>query len=237
MQIQGYLDAISHPSFLEAVRGGRHGRVGLTFVTWTDARRQDQTVPWQVIEDEAGTRRILPGRARRTEAGPRLDLYQRRDRLLRQAAADQRLQRGAEGDRHLRRRRQQRWPPGNRGARCRSGSGHHHQRVADHRGRARPGEILSGERHRRSQTPLSWSRAIARHSARQSYANCWLRSPESHPLKRSNAGSSQFAITGAATLTPLNAGMTSRANHSSCSSASDSGTPTERLTVTRSRPG
>jgi hypothetical protein len=50
MQIQGYLDAIRHPSFIEAVRGGRRGRIGLTFVTWTDARRQDQTVPWTVIE-------------------------------------------------------------------------------------------------------------------------------------------------------------------------------------------
>jgi hypothetical protein len=61
MQLQGYLDAISHQSFLEAVRGGRNGRIGLTFVTWTDARRQDQTVPWQVIEDEAGTRRFCQG--------------------------------------------------------------------------------------------------------------------------------------------------------------------------------
>jgi hypothetical protein len=61
MQIQGYLDAISHPSFLEAVRGGWHGRIALTFVTWTDARRQDQTVPWQVIEDEPGIRRFCQG--------------------------------------------------------------------------------------------------------------------------------------------------------------------------------
>ena len=47
----------------------------------------------------------------------------------------------------------------------------------------------------------------------------------------------QFAIAGTATFTPLNAGITSRANHSNCSSASDSGTPTDRLTVTRSSPG
>ena len=39
MQIQGYLDAIRHPSFIEAVRGGRRGRIGLTFVTWQDALR------------------------------------------------------------------------------------------------------------------------------------------------------------------------------------------------------
>jgi Protein of unknown function (DUF1194) len=54
MQIQGYLDAIRHPSFVEAIQGGRRGQIGLTFVTWTDARRQDQTVPWTVIRDEAG---------------------------------------------------------------------------------------------------------------------------------------------------------------------------------------
>ncbi len=52
LQIQGYLDAIRHPSFTEAVRGGLRGRIGLTFVTWTDARRQDQTVPWTVIESK-----------------------------------------------------------------------------------------------------------------------------------------------------------------------------------------
>jgi hypothetical protein len=66
MQIQGYLDAIRHPSFIEAVRGGRRGRIGLTFVTWTDARRQDQTVPWQVIGDQAAANACA-----RCLAGPR----------------------------------------------------------------------------------------------------------------------------------------------------------------------
>ena len=54
MQIQGYLDALRHPWFTEAVQGGRHGRIALTFVEWTDARRQDQVVGWTVIEDAAG---------------------------------------------------------------------------------------------------------------------------------------------------------------------------------------
>ena len=71
MQIQGYLDAIRHPSFTEAIQGGRRGQIGLTFVTWTDARRQDQTVPWTVIRDDVsahafakavqGALRPLPG--------------------------------------------------------------------------------------------------------------------------------------------------------------------------------
>ncbi len=54
MQIEGYLDALRHPSFIEAVQGGRRGQIGLTFVTWTDRRRQDQGVPWRVIRDQAG---------------------------------------------------------------------------------------------------------------------------------------------------------------------------------------
>ncbi len=53
MQIQGYQDALRNPAFLDAVRGGRHGQIALTYVTWTDARRQDQVVPWRVIRDQA----------------------------------------------------------------------------------------------------------------------------------------------------------------------------------------
>lgn len=61
MQIQGYLGAIRHPSFIDAVRGGSRGRIGLTFVTWTDARRQEQTVPWQVIDDTSTAERFCQG--------------------------------------------------------------------------------------------------------------------------------------------------------------------------------
>lgn len=54
LQIGGYIDALRHPSLIDAIRGGRRGRIGLTYVTWTDARRQEQVVPWRVIEDRAG---------------------------------------------------------------------------------------------------------------------------------------------------------------------------------------
>jgi len=53
LQISGYLDALRHPGFIEAVRGGRHGRIATTFVEWSDVRRQDQAAGWSVIEDEA----------------------------------------------------------------------------------------------------------------------------------------------------------------------------------------
>jgi hypothetical protein len=61
MQIQGYLDAIRHPSFIDAVRAGSRGRIGLTFVTWTDARRQEQTVSWQVIDGAPAAERFCQG--------------------------------------------------------------------------------------------------------------------------------------------------------------------------------
>ena len=54
MQIGGYLDALRHPSFVEAVQGGAHRQIALTFVTWTDVRRQDQVVPWRLIQDRDG---------------------------------------------------------------------------------------------------------------------------------------------------------------------------------------
>ena len=53
MQIHGYIDALRHPAFIEAIRGGRRGCIGLTYVTWTDARRQDQVVSWRVIADQS----------------------------------------------------------------------------------------------------------------------------------------------------------------------------------------
>jgi hypothetical protein len=51
LQIQGYIDALRNPELIDAIRGGRRGRIGLTYVTWTDARRQYQVVPWRVIHD------------------------------------------------------------------------------------------------------------------------------------------------------------------------------------------
>jgi len=71
LQLQGYMDALQHPGFIEAVHGGRQGRIALTFIEWTDVRRQDQIVRWSVIEDAAsahafaqaiqGALRPLPG--------------------------------------------------------------------------------------------------------------------------------------------------------------------------------
>lgn len=56
LQRRGYSDALCHPGFVEAVRSGPTGRVALTFVQWSEARRQDQSVAWRVIEDAATAR-------------------------------------------------------------------------------------------------------------------------------------------------------------------------------------
>ena len=58
LQRQGYSDALCHPGFLEAVRSGPTGRVALTFVQWSEARRQEQSVEWQVVEDAASARQF-----------------------------------------------------------------------------------------------------------------------------------------------------------------------------------
>jgi hypothetical protein len=58
LQRQGYSDALCHPGFVEAVRSGPTGRVALAFVQWSEARRQEQSVEWRVIEDAASARRF-----------------------------------------------------------------------------------------------------------------------------------------------------------------------------------
>ncbi len=58
LQRQGYSDALCHPGFLEAVRSGPTGRVALTFVQWSEARRQEQSVDWRVIGDAASARQF-----------------------------------------------------------------------------------------------------------------------------------------------------------------------------------
>lgn len=54
MQIEGYAGALRHPDFLPTVSTGRLGRIGLTFMEWSEARRQTQAVGWTVIGDAAG---------------------------------------------------------------------------------------------------------------------------------------------------------------------------------------
>jgi hypothetical protein len=58
LQRQGYSDALRHPGFVEAVRSGPTGRVAVTFVQWSEARRQDQSVEWRLVDDADSAQRF-----------------------------------------------------------------------------------------------------------------------------------------------------------------------------------
>lgn len=53
LQVHGYSDAFRHADLVSAIRGGRHGRIIATFVEWSDAGRQIQSVEWTLIDGGA----------------------------------------------------------------------------------------------------------------------------------------------------------------------------------------
>jgi hypothetical protein len=53
VQRQGYAEAISAPSVIQAIRGGPHGRIAVLFVEWASTDQQRIVVPWTIISDAA----------------------------------------------------------------------------------------------------------------------------------------------------------------------------------------
>jgi Protein of unknown function (DUF1194) len=51
LQREGYVAAISDPRVLEAIRSGRNGRIGLTFVEWSGVGAQRVLIDWTTIAD------------------------------------------------------------------------------------------------------------------------------------------------------------------------------------------
>jgi hypothetical protein len=51
LQREGYAAAISDPRVLEAIRSGRNGRIGLTFVEWSGVGSQRVLIDWTTIAD------------------------------------------------------------------------------------------------------------------------------------------------------------------------------------------
>lgn len=51
-QIDGLRHTLTHPRFLEAVKRGRRGRVGLSVVTWSSFARSDVILPWVRIASQ-----------------------------------------------------------------------------------------------------------------------------------------------------------------------------------------
>lgn len=51
LQRQGYLDAITAPEVLRAIRAGAYGRIALAYVEWAGPSHQLVVVPWRLVED------------------------------------------------------------------------------------------------------------------------------------------------------------------------------------------
>jgi Protein of unknown function (DUF1194) len=53
LQREGYVAAITSPEFLNALRGGMHARVAVTYVEWAGVIEQKIVVPWRLIDGPA----------------------------------------------------------------------------------------------------------------------------------------------------------------------------------------
>src|SRR5262245_43468015 len=52
LQRKGYIEAISHPDFINAIKTGFNGRIALSYFEWAGQVRQDTIVSWQVIDSQ-----------------------------------------------------------------------------------------------------------------------------------------------------------------------------------------
>ena len=53
LQREGYMQAITSPEILAAIKKGVNGKIAVTYVEWAGATSQDVVVDWHVIEDLA----------------------------------------------------------------------------------------------------------------------------------------------------------------------------------------
>ncbi|WP_049735178.1 DUF1194 domain-containing protein [Rhizobium ecuadorense] len=53
IQRQGYVEALKHKEFIDAVKGGLTGRIAISYFEWAGYVVQDSVIDWQIIETEA----------------------------------------------------------------------------------------------------------------------------------------------------------------------------------------
>lgn len=53
LQREGYISAMRHPQTLQAIKGGKHGRIAVAYFEWSDGGNQTLIVDWMTIEDES----------------------------------------------------------------------------------------------------------------------------------------------------------------------------------------
>jgi hypothetical protein len=56
LQREGYAAAISDPRVLDAIRSGRNGRIGLSFVEWSGVGAQHVVIDWSAVGDTASAK-------------------------------------------------------------------------------------------------------------------------------------------------------------------------------------
>lgn len=53
LQRDGYIQALTSPEFLNALKDGMHGRIAVTYVEWAGSAEQRIVVPWRLIDGPA----------------------------------------------------------------------------------------------------------------------------------------------------------------------------------------
>ncbi len=56
LQREGYIQGLTSPEFINAVRQGMHGRIAVTYFEWAGAADQRVTVPWRIIDGSASAK-------------------------------------------------------------------------------------------------------------------------------------------------------------------------------------
>lgn len=51
MQRQGYLEALTHPRVIDAIKNGRHGRIAITYFEWAGPGLWRRLTDWRVVKD------------------------------------------------------------------------------------------------------------------------------------------------------------------------------------------
>ena len=85
LQREGYITGITSRDFMQALRGGKHGKVAMTYFEWAGPYDQKIVVPWRLI-DGPESRRCVRERDRARTLPPRLAHLDLRRAQFRQAA-------------------------------------------------------------------------------------------------------------------------------------------------------
>ena len=51
VQRMGYVDALRHPDFINAVTAGLNGRIAISYFEWAGSVNETSVIGWQVIDD------------------------------------------------------------------------------------------------------------------------------------------------------------------------------------------